>query len=478
MSLLIKNGIIVTAVDEFVGDIFVDEGQIAAIGKNLSHQADEVVDASGKYVLPGGVDQHVHYTFDYKGEKVRGFETSNAAIAGGTTTVIEFINQEQGKGIAETIEKYDREEFSRLAMVDYSFHGVVCDPSDETFAEIPSLPNKGISTIKLFMAYKGLPFHSDDEAIFKALKAAKEAGVTVMLHAENADVIDILQKEYVREGKTSPYYHALSRPPMVEIEATQRAIYLAAMAEAPVYIVHVTAKEVMEVIRSSFIQGIPVYGETCTHYLVLDKEDLARPNFEGAKYVCSPALRTEADREALWDAIDKGWLNAVSSDHCGFNWEKQKHMGIDDFTNIPNGSPGVQDRLAVLWTYGVNRGKISRQRLVDLYATTPARINGIDHRKGHLGVGYDADIVIYDPEPKSVMTNENSLHGIDFNIYEGMVQEGRVDKVFLRGKLMVEHGEFIGQQGDGTFVPGKPFGLIYENTHNDSQTARHVRDRA
>ncbi len=466
MSILIKNGTIVTAVDEFIGDIFIEDEKISAVGKNLNLKADEVVDASGKYVLPGGIDQHVHYSFDYKGERVRGFETSNAAIVGGTTTVIEFVNQEPGKGIAETIEQFDEKEASRYAMVDYSFHGVVCDANDQVFAEIPTLPSKGISTIKLFMAYKGLPFHSDDETIFKALLASKEAGVTVMVHAENGDVIDYLQKEFLRQGKTEPYYHALSRPPLVEEEATQRAIYLAALADAPIYIVHVTSKGAMEVIRDSFIKGIPVFGETCTQYLVLDKELLAKPNFEGAKYVCSPALRTKEDNDALWQAINHGWLNAVSSDHCGFDWQKQKHMGIDDFTNIPNGCPGVQDRLAILWTYGVNRGKISRQRLVDLFATTPAKVNGLDYRKGHIGVGYDADIVIYDPEPRSIITNETSLHGVDFNIYEGMVQEGKVDKVFLRGKLMVEDGKFIGKEGDGEFIPAKPFGLCYQANKN------------
>ncbi|MGE7768438.1 dihydropyrimidinase [Peribacillus sp. NPDC096540] len=463
MSLLIKNGTIVTAVDEFIGDILIDGEKIVAIGKELNFPVSQVIDATGKYVLPGGVDQHVHYSFDFKGEKVRGFETSNAAIVGGTTTVIEFVNQEAGKGIAETIIDYDKKEVSDLAMVDYSFHGVVCEPTDALFREIPSLPSKGIPTIKLFMAYKGLPFHSDDEALFKALKASKDAGVTVMVHAENAVVIDTLQKECIANGQTEPYYHALSRPTLVEIEATQRAINLAALAEAPIYIVHVTAKEVMETIRSSHNKGIPVYGETCTHYLMLDKEDLAKPNFEGAKYVCSPALRTEDDRNALWEAINNGWLNSVSSDHCGFNWESQKHMGIDDFTNIPNGSPGVENRLGILWTYGVNKGRISRQRLVDLYATTPAKINGLSHRKGHIGVGMDADIVIYDPDHKSIISNETSLQGVDFNIYEGFEQEGKVDKVFLRGKLMVDHGEFVGQKGDGNFVPGKAFGLCFEN---------------
>lgn len=462
MTKLIKNGTIVTAVDEFVGDVLIENGKIAAVGKDLSINADTIIDATGKYILPGGVDQHVHYSFDYKGERVRGFETSNAAIVGGTTTVVEFVNQEQGKGMAETIEKFDKEEASKFAMVDYSFHGVVCDPTEALFKEIPTLPDKGISTIKLFMAYKGLPFHSDDEAVFKALKASKDAGVTVMVHAENADVIDALQKESIEKGNTSPYYHAETRPVLVEKEATQRAINLAKMADSPIYIVHVSAKEVMETIRTAYNEGVPVYGESCTQYFVLDKEDLARPNFEGAKYVLSPALRTEEDREALWEAINKGWLNAVSSDHCGFNWEYQKHMGKDDFTNIPNGAPGVQDRLSILWSYGVNTGKISKQRLVDVFATSPAKINGLDHKKGHIGVGLDADLVIFNPEVEWTISNETSLHGVDYNCYENMPAKGKVEQVFLRGELMVDKGEFIGQQGDGEFVPALPFGSCYE----------------
>lgn len=467
MSILIKNGTIVTAVDEFVGDILIEGEKISAIGKNLESKADHVINAEGKYILPGGVDQHVHYSFEFKGERVRGFETSNAAVAGGTTTVVEFVNQEPGRGLMETVWDYDKNEVKDQAMVDYSYHPIVCDPVDKTFEEIPDLPNHGIPTVKLFMAYKGMPFHSDDEAIYKAMLKAKDAGVTVMIHAENADVIDVLQKKYISEGKTSPYYHALSRPPEVEVEATQRVIHLASMADCPVYIVHVTAKEVMETIREAKNRGIPVYGETCVHYLVLDKEDLAKPNFEGAKYVCSPALRTKEDQEALWEAINNGWLNAVSTDHCGFDWKKQKHMGMDNFTDIPNGSPGVENRLGILWTYGVNRGKISRQRFVDLFATTPAKNMGISHRKGHIGVGMDADIVLYDPNESFIISNENSLHGVDFSTFEGFKQEGKVDKVFLRGKLMVEDGEFIGDKGDGEFIPGKPFALCFDKVKRE-----------
>lgn len=463
MSVLIKNGTIVTAVDEFVGDVYIEDEKIVAIGENLTMDADEVVDASGKYVLPGGIDQHVHYTFNYKGEAVAGFETTNAAIVGGSTTIIEFAMQEEGKGLVESIEGYDKGSFAELAMTDYAFHGVVCDPSDKTFEEIKSLPKDGISTVKLFMAYKGLPFHSDDSALYKALCAAKEAGVTVMVHCENGDIINTLQQEHLDRGETGTYSHVTSRPPIVEQEATHRAIQIANLAGAPIYVVHVTTKEVMETIRDANNRGIPVTGETCSHYLVLDKKVLDQPNFEGAKYVCSPALRGQEDRDGLWEAIDNGWLNAVSSDHCGFNWAKQKHMGVDDFTNIPNGSPGVQDRLGILWTYGVEKGRISRQRLVDLYSTTPAKVNGLDHRKGHIGVGFDADIVIYDPNQTSIFSNETSLHGVDFSIYEGMEKIGKVDKVFLRGNLMVEDGEFVGKQGDGKRIKSKPYGLAYGN---------------
>ncbi len=348
MSMLIKNGTIVTAFDEYQGDILVEDGKITAIGKGLDGKADEVVDANGMYVLPGGIDQHVHLSFDYKGSKVRGFETSNAAAIGGTTTVIEFVNQVQGKGIIDSIDEYRKKEAEGTAMVDYSFHGVLTHPTEAVFEEIPKLVDAGYPTIKLFMAYKGMFFHADDDAILKALIAAKDAGVTIMVHAENADAIDVLQKKLVAEGKTEPYYHAVSRPPLVEAEATKRAIYLAEIAGAPIYIVHVSCKEAIEAIRDSYIQGVPVYGETCSHYLVLDESNLAKPNFEGAKYVCSPALRTPEHHQELWDAINKGWLNAVSSDHCGFDWKEQKHMGINSFTDIPNGATGLENRLAIL----------------------------------------------------------------------------------------------------------------------------------
>ncbi|WMM24103.1 dihydropyrimidinase [Tissierella sp. MB52-C2] len=462
MSLLIKNGVIVTAMEEYKGDILVEEGKIVAIGKDLDAKADEVVDAKGMYVLPGGVDQHVHFSFEFNGSKVRGFETSNAAAVGGTTTVIEFVNQLKGKGLIDTIDDYRKENAEGIAMVDYSFHGVITDSSTGVFDEIPKLPEAGYPTVKLFMAYKGMFFHCDDDVIAKSMQKAKDAGVTIMVHAENADLIDVLQKECVEKGQVEPYYHAVSRPPMVEVEATERAINIARLMDAPLYVVHVSTKGAVDAIKRAQDEGLPIYGETCTHYLTLDKENLAKPNFQGAKYVCSPALREQDDMDYLWESVKNGWINAISSDHCGFNWAEQKHMGKDDFRNIPNGAPGLENRLGVLWTTGVETGKITRSQLVDLFATKPAKINGLGDRKGHIGVGYDADIVLYNPNHKSVISNETSLQGVDYNSYEGMEQIGRPEKVFLRGQLIVNEGKYIGEKGQGKFVPGKAFGLCYD----------------
>ena len=464
MSLLIKNGIVVTSENEVKADIYVEGETIKAIGENLDVKADTVIDADGKYILPGGVDQHVHFSFTYKGSKVRGFETSNAALVGGTTTLIEFVNQEPGKGLIESIDSYRKTDVDGIAMTDYCFHSVMTDPRDEVIEEIPELVKAGYPTMKLFMAYKGMFFHADDDAILKALIKGKEAGITIMVHAENADMIDVLIKDLVAKGKTEPYYHAVSRPPVVEAEATRRAIYLAELADAPLYVVHVSCKEALEEIKEAFNCGQRIYGETCTHYLVLDKEDLAKPDFEGAKYVCSPALRTEEHRKALWEAVDKKWLNAISSDHCGFDYKEQKHMGRGEgksFADIPNGAPGLQNRLNVLWTYGVLEGKLTKSRLVDLYATTPAKINGLTN-KGQLQVGFDADIVIFDPDFEGVISVDRNLEQVDFTPYEGFKQKGRAETVFLRGNKVVEKGEYVGEKGEGKFIPGKSFGSCYQ----------------
>lgn len=461
MTKLIQNGTIVTAKEEYQADILVEGEKIVAIGKGLEGRADEIVDAKGCYVLPGGVDQHVHFSFEFNGTKVRGFETSNAAAQGGTTTVVEFVNQVRGKGLLQSIEEYRKANVEGLSMVDYNLHGIITDPRPEVFGEMQQMVDAGYTTVKLFMAYKGMFFHADDDAILKALKAGKEAGITIMVHAENAEAIDVLQKELIAQGKTEPYSHVLSRPPLVEAEATRRAIYLSQLADAPIYIVHVSCTEAVNEVKAAYTAGLPVRGETCSHYLVLDDSKLALPDFEGAKYVCSPALRSAGHHESLWEAIDMGWLNAVSSDHCGFDWAKQKHMGRDSFVNIPNGAPGMEHRLAVLWTYGVEKKRITRQKLVELFSTEPARNTGLDYCKGHIGVGYDADLVVFDPSWKGVITNKTSLQGVDYTPYEGMEQIGRVEKVFLRGEKVVDGGRYMGT-AKGRHVKGKPFGATYK----------------
>lgn len=460
MSLLIKNGTIISAVNEYQADILIEGEKVVAIGTGLDKRATEIIDATGKYVFPGGVDEHVHYgSFGSIS-----FETTDAAVLGGTTTVVDFAPQPPGLSIKESVAKQN-ETAQGVSTSDYSFHGMVMDPTEELADEILTLPDAGIATLKFFMAYKGSPFMVTDDVIFKALQVAKKVGVTVMVHAENGEVVDLLQKQLVQEGKTDPKYHADSRPPLVEAEATQRAIYLSQIANSPIFIVHVTCKESMELVRDAYAQGLPVYGETCTHYLTLTEDNLAKLNFEGAKYVCSPPIRAQEHLDALWEAISKGWLLAVGSDHCanvgGFEGAKRKGMG--DFSKIPNGCPGAQDRLALLWTYGVERGKINRQKFVDVFATTPAKIVGLFPQKGQIEVGSDADIVIFDANWKGVISVKDSLHGTDYNAFEGMEQIGRPEKVYLRGNLMVDNGKFVGEKGQGQYIKAKPYGLCYND---------------
>lgn len=459
MGLLIKNGTILSTGGEYQSDIYVENEKIVAIGKNLNYDAEEIVDATGKYVFPGGVDEHVHYgsfgTLD--------FSTSNAAVVGGTTTVVDFPPQIEGKGIKESV-AYANEQAQNVAMVDYSFHGLVMYPTEDIFNEIETLPEAGISTIKFFMAYKGTPYMVSDDAIFRAMQVAKKAGVTIFLHAENGELIDILQKQLVAEGKTDPIYHAASRPPIVEAEATRRAIAMAELADSPLFIVHVSVKEAMEAIREAYESGLSVYGETCTHYLTLAEENLAKPNFEGAKYVCSPPLRKEEHVEAMWQAVQKGWLKAVGSDHAanvgGFEQDKKK--GIHDFSKIPNGCPSVQDRLALLWTYGVETGRITKAKFVELFAANPAKIVGLYPEKGQIAVGSDADIVVFDPEYRGKITVTESYHQSDYNTFEGMDMIGRPEKVFLRGNLVAENGKYVGHKGQGKYIKANPYGLCYE----------------
>ena len=461
MAILIKNGTVVTATEEYKGDILIDGEKIVAIGRGLDGRVKETIDANGKYIFPGGIDGHTHFGIPFMGTVTAAFDTTPAAIVGGTTSIIDFIPQPRGMSLLDASIKHRKEMAEGVSVADFGLHAMVMDAQPGIFEELPALIKAGIPTIKLFMAYKGTPFNSDDATIFQMLQRTKKVGMLTMLHAENGDIIDLLQKQLVAEGKMDPQYHATSRPPVVEAEATGRATMLAKAAEAPVFIVHISCAEAMMAVREARQRGIAAFGETCPHYLTLDVSNLAKPNFEGAKYVCSPPLREAWNQEPLWQSIQQGWLQVVGSDHCGFNFKGQKEMGRGDFTKIPNGCPGVENRLAILYTYGVLTGKLSLQRMVDVFSTAPAKFYGMYPRKGSITVGGDADLIIFDPRYQGKISAKTSLHGVDFNSYEGFEQRGKPEKVFLRGSLCVDDGKFVGKLGQGKFIEREPYGLAY-----------------
>ena len=461
MGTLIKNGTLVTSEGEYSADVLMDKEKIVTIGRNLDHLAEEIVDAAGKYLLPGGVDNHTHFGMPFGGTTTKGCDTSHAAVVGGTTTIVDFVPQPKGLGLADAVKLHEEKNFNGQCTPDYAFHSMVMDVNDALYGEILKLPAIGISSIKLFMAYKSSVFYCNDGVVFQAMQKAREAGVTLMVHAESADLTDVLQKQCVAKGQLEPRYHAVSRPPVVEVECVQRVLTLAGVAEAPVFIAHVSAGESVRILRDAAAAGVRAYGETCPQYICLGVDNLSRPNFEGAKYVCSPALRTPDHHEALLEALQRGWLQVFASDHSGLMFKGQKDMGRGDFTKIPNGGPGVQHRVNLLWTYGVAEGKLSRSRLVDVCATAPAKLNGLYPQKGAILVGADADIVVFDPEYKGTFTLAETYEGVDFTPYEGMKQIGRAEKVYVRGRLMAEKGKFVGEKGEGRFVPGKPYAAAY-----------------
>lgn len=464
MAILIKNGTIVTATEQYKSDVLIDGETVVAIGSGLDDRAETVIDARGKYLFPGGIDGHSHFDLPFMGTNTAGFDTTPAAIVGGTTSVVDFTPQPAGLSLMDSITKHREEAIEGKTAVDYSLHSMVMDTTDEgIFSELDALIDSGISSIKLFLAYKGTPFNVDDATLFRMLEASKKIGMLVMTHAENGDVIDVLQKKLIAEGKTDPKYHAESRPDIVEAEATARAASLAQAADAPIFVVHVSCEDSMLALRAARQRGVKIFGETCPQYLALDVSYLAKPGFEGAKYVCSPPLRDIKNQDPLWQALENGWLQTVGSDHCGFNFKGQKEMGLAGFTSIPNGTPGVENRLAILYTYGVMAGKLSLNRMIDAFATAPAKMFGMYPQKGSIVIGGDADIVIFDPEYTGTITAETSLHGVDYSAFEGFEQKGRAEKVFLRGNLTVDDGKFIGKLGQGKFIKRAPFGYAYQS---------------
>lgn len=454
---LIKGGTVVTSQAEFQADVLIEGEKIKAVGAGLDAGGCQVIDAAGRYVFAGGVDQHTHFG-SFGGMD---FETTEAAAVGGTTTVVDFAPQARGEGLLEAVEKHGTRAQGR-ACVDYGFHSMVMDLTEGIYDELKYLPKHGVSCLKMFMAYRGTPFYMHDEAILRAMDEARLHGLTMMVHAENADMIALFTEKLKAQGRMEPKYHCQARPPIAENEAVRRAIALAESVAAPLYVVHLTTREAMEAVREAYNRGQSVYGETCTHYLVMDESYLARGNFEGAKYVCSPPLRPVRHQEALWQAAERGWLNAVSSDHCavrgGFQRKKE---GMGDFSRIPNGMPGVQSRMSVLWSEGVARGRITRRRFAALTSEMPARNVGLQE-KGQVAPGFDADLVIYDPDYRGSITLADSREGIDYAAYEGFPMIGRPEKVFLRGTLVAENGRFVGERGCGKRVFAKPYGLAFD----------------
>lgn len=455
---LIKNGRILTAEAEFQGDILIDGEVIRAVGKGLDGLADTILDVNGKYVFPGGVDEHTHFG-SFGG---RLFETTDAAAAGGTTTIVDFAPQEKGDSLGAAIERHAARA-DGVACVDYGFHSMIMDMQPDTVSQLKELPQHGVSCVKMFMAYKGTPFFMEDEAILRVMAESRRYGITMMVHAEDPEMIAFYTERLKAKGLLEPVSHAWSRPPVTEEEAVRHAIAMAGAADVPLFIVHVSTKGAMRAIQEAYAHGKPVYGETCTHYLVLDTSFLERPDFEGAKYVCAPPLRTKEHLDALWEGVGRGWLNAVSSDHCaligGFNKKKE---GLHDFTKIPNGIPGVQNRISMLWSQGVAKGRISKQRFVDLIATGPAKNSGLT-AKGQIAPGFDADLVVYDPDYRGVIAQKDNLEGIGYNAFEGFEVIGRPELVFLRGELIAREGRFTGRRGCGRRQYAACYGAAYEH---------------
>jgi dihydropyrimidinase len=459
MSILIKGGRVITAADDYVGDVYVEDERISLIGESLDQAADKVIDASGKYVLPGGVDPHTHLDMPFGGtvtiDDVESGQTS--AAFGGTTTHVDFIIQPQGSSFADALEEW-RGKANGKQVIDMGYHMAVTDLKEGgTLEELASLPEQGITSYKLFMAYKGA-LMVDDETLFKTMQVAADTGALVMVHAENGDAIDVLVKEALAAGHTEPKYHALTRPPETEGEATNRAIQLARVAGSPLYVVHVSCAESVEPIQLAREKGWNVWGETCTQYFFIDYTFLERPNFEGGKYVYTPPPRDKANQEVLWNAVRTDTLSAISTDHCAFLWDGQKTIGKDDFSKIPNGGPGLENRLQMIHEFGVRGGRISLNRMVELLSTNPAKLFGLYPRKGTIAVGSDADIVVFDPEKQVTISASTHHSKSDYNLFEGTEVTGVPEVVLLRGSVLVENDELVASPGVGQFIARAKFG--------------------
>src|SRR6266404_4893842 len=452
MKVLIKNGNVVTAVDNYHADVLIENDKVAVIGAKLLMEADRTIDASGKLVIPGGIDPHTHMELPFGGTFASDdFRTGTIAAAhGGTTTIIDFAVQYHGESLIQAVDNWHKKAEGKTA-IDYGFHLITTDLPDERVPEMRQLINEGVMSFKMFMAYPGV-FLVDDATIFRAMKNAGKWGGLICMHAENGIVINEIIKHALAEGKTAPKYHALTRPTKAEAEGVHRAIAIAEMAEAPVYIVHLSCADALEEVREARDNGLPAYAETCPQYLFLDYSLYEREGFEGAKWVMTPPLREKWNQDKLWQGLQGNDLQVISTDHCPFCFKEQKELGRDDFTRIPNGGPGVEHRMSLIYNGGVAGGRISLNRFVELTSTSAAKLFGLFPRKGTIAVGSDADIVIFDPDEEMTISAETHHMNVDYSAYEGMKIKGVTKTVLSRGRIVIDDGAYVGKPGDGQFL--------------------------
>ena len=451
MKTLIRNGRVVTAVDDYKADVLVEGEKVSTIGARLDIEADKVIDAAGKLVIPGGIDPHTHMELPFGGtQSSDDFRTGTIAAAhGGTTTIIDFAVQYKGQALREGLDTWHAKAEGKCA-IDYGFHLITTDLEDERIPELHRCMDEGVTSFKMFMAYPGV-FLVDDATIFRAMSAAGERGGLICMHAENGVVINEIIKRALAAGRTAPKYHALTRPTRAEAEGVHRAIAIAEMAESPVYIVHLSCADALDQVREARDRGLPAFAETCPQYLFLSVDDYGE-GFGGAKYVMTPPLRERWNQDELWKGLRTDDLQVISTDHCPFCMKEQKELGRDDFSKIPNGAPGVEHRMSLIYDGGVVQNRVSLNRFVELTSTAAAKMFGLFPRKGTIAVGSDADIVIFDPDKEQTISVQTHHMNVDYSAYEGRKLRGAVETVLSRGQLVVEDGEFKGRAGAGQFL--------------------------
>jgi len=452
MRTVIRNGRIVTAVDDYHADILIEDGTIAMIAKIIDIDADRVIDAKGRLVIPGGIDPHTHMDLPFGGTSSSDdFESGTIAAAhGGTTTIIDFAVQYKGQSLNEAVDVWHAKADGK-ASVDYGFHLICTDLPDHRLGEMKGMIDQGVSSFKLFMAYPGV-FLVDDGTIYKAMQTAGEYGGLICMHAENGVVIDVIVKQALAKGHTAPKYHALTRPTLAEAEGVHRAIALAEMAKSPVYIVHLSCSDSLDEVTRARDMGIPAYAETCPQYLFLDYSVYEQPGFEGAKWVMTPPIREKWNQDKLWRGLKFNDLQVVSTDHCPFCMKEQKELGKDDFSKIPNGGPGVEHRMSLIYNGGVAGGRIDVNRFVEITSTAQAKIFGLFPKKGTIAVGSDADIVVFDPDEEMTISAKTHHMRVDYSCYEGMKVRGVTKTVLSRGEVVIDEGKYVGRAGHGSFL--------------------------